>query len=412
MIEDYLEDSDEQLLLADLERVQKTEFSKQFYVCFLSFDRTSWFAQRRDVFEEFALAVGKFAFDNQGKFFKLHNFDVAVLLRLESGRMVERAQVRLGSILQAMSRTLGLSGPAIDAGSIWYQCEVEFDQAIGRAKVAAEVLAEFMARRNRLMKKASKGGGAENELGAFNAALLAEVERSMARANMDTFIRSQPVCSIKPGSLPVPIFREVYVSTDQLRKQFCPNADLLSAPTLFHHLSKTIDQRVLRAISSGFIGPNFGPFSLNLTLNTILSPLFREFDERAGQMVGRNQLVIEIQPYDLLWDLGEFKVACEFLRANGYRVLLDGVTPKALKLCLATGVRPDYIKMFVNQDELEDWRNPDYQNLIRDNSSIIINARCSSNQQGGMAAAAGIELFQGRVVDEAIKNKSPVSFMM
>ena len=67
--------------------------------------------------------------------------------------------------------------------------------------------------------------------------------------------------------------------------------------------------------------------------------------------------------------------------------------------------------MFVDRDELEDWRNPDYQKLIRDHSSIIINARCSNNQEGGMAAAAGIELFQGWAVDEAIKNKSPVSFM-
>jgi EAL domain-containing protein (putative c-di-GMP-specific phosphodiesterase class I) len=412
MIEEFLDNSNEQLLLADLERVRKTEGRNQFYICYLSFDRAAWFSQRRDIFESFSLAVAKFAFDNQGKFFKLHNFDVGVLLRLESGRMVERAQVRLGSILQSMSQTLGMSGTAIDAGTHWFQCEAEFDQALDRAKKASAILDELMTRRNRLLKKAQKTGGGENELGAFDPTLLAEIERNLARANIDSFIRSQPICSVKPGSLPVPLFREVYVSMEQLRRQFSPNADLLSAPTLFHHLAKTIDQRVLRAISGGFIGANFGPFSLNLTLHTILSPLFREFDERAGQLVGRNQLVIEVQRYDMFWDFTEFKIACEFLRANGYRVLLDGVTPNVLKLFISMGVQPDYIKMFVNRDEMEDWRNPEYVKLIRDYSSIIINARCSNDQEGGIAAAAGIELFQGWVIDEAIKNKSAVSFMM
>jgi len=245
----------------------------------------------------------------------------------------------------------------------------------------------------------------------FDADMLFDLEQKLQRANIDTFLRTQPICLLRPGSLPDPIFWEVYVSTEQLRKQFAPNVDLLSTPALFHQLARSIDKRVLRAIGGGFVGAGLGSFSLNLTLSTILSQTFRDFDARAGQSSGKNQMIVEIQPYDVLWDFTEFKVGCEFLRANGYRVLLDGVTPRLLKTFLAMGIKPDFVKMIIEQSELEDWKKPEYVKLIRENASLIINARCSSNLEGSVAAAAGIELFQGWVVDEALRGRFAPRFV-
>ena len=75
------------------------------------------------------------------------------------------------------------------------------------------------------------------------------------------------------------------------------------------------------------------------------------------------------------------------------------------------GIKPDFVKMIIEQSELEDWKKPEYVKLIRENASLIINARCSSNLEGSVAAAAGIELFQGWVVDEALRGRFAPRFV-
>jgi hypothetical protein len=392
--------------------VRRLESRQGFYAAYLSFDKVQWFAQHRDLFDAVAHAVAKFVFDNQGKLFKLHNFDLCLMLRIESARLLERVEVRLATLLQQNAGNFGMANQPVDDFTTWYRLEDQFDAFVERVKATSDVLEEFMSRRSRLLKKATKTGGNESETGAFNPTILAEIERAISRANVDSFVRNQPVCAVKGGSLPVPIFREVYVSLDQLRRQFAPTIDLASTPALFHHLARTLDQRLLRALIGGYIGANFGPFSINLTVQTILSPLFREFDERVNQVANRDNLIIEIQRYDVFWDYTEFKIACEFLRSNGYRILLDGITPNVLKLFTSMDIGADFIKMFVLNDEINDWLKPETAALIQEHAGIIINARCGTDQEGRIAADAGIEMFQGWAVDEAIRNKQPVSFIM
>ncbi len=411
MIDEYLEESEEKLLVADVERIRRMDSRQTFYGCYLTFDRAPWFAQHKDAFDTLAQNLGKFAFDSQGKMFKLHNFDICLILRVESLRLFERIEVRLATILQNIFPTIGLAGLAIDNMAKWYPLETDVEAFYTRVQSVATVLDEFMSRRTRLLRKATKSGGGENEMGAFDPNILAEIERAISRANVDSFIRNQPVCAVKAGSLPVPIFREVYISLDQLRRQFAQTIDLQSTPALFHHLARTLDQRLLRAIIGGYIGSNFGPFSINLTIQTILSPLFREFDERVNQFAGRNQLIVEIQRYDVFWDYTEFKIACEFLRSNGYRILLDGITPNVLKLFTSMDIGADFIKMFVHRDDMDDWLRPELAKLIAENAGIIIQGRCGTDQEGRIGADAGIEMFQGWAIDEAVKNKQPVNFI-
>jgi EAL domain-containing protein (putative c-di-GMP-specific phosphodiesterase class I) len=411
MIDEYLENSDEKLLVADVERIRRMDSRQAFYGCYIALDRTAWFAQRKDAFDTLAQTVAKVAFDSQGKSFKLHTFDICLILRVETVRLFERIEVRLASVLQNIFPTIGLMGVSIETMVTWYPLETQITEFATRVQGVANVLEEFINRRTRLLRKATKTGGGDTEMGAFDPTILAEIERAISRANVDSFIRNQPVCALKAGSLPVPIFREVYISLDQLRRQFAPTIDLQSTPALFHHLARTLDQRLLRAIIGGYIGPNFGPFSINLTIQTILSPLFREFDERVNQFAGRNQLIVEIQRYDVFWDYTEFKIACEFLRSNGYRILLDGITPNVLQLFTSMDIGADFIKMFVHRDDMDDWLRPEIAKLIADNAGIIINGRCGTEQEGRIAADAGIEMFQGWAVDEAIRNKQPAGFI-
>src|SRR3546814_14706001 len=79
--------------------------------------------------------------------------------------------------------------------------------------------------------------------------------------------------------------------------------------SLFHHLTRTLDTRVFRSLLDGYVSRNSGPFSINLNVSTILSDTFRDFDSRIGNIVKKEQIIIELQRYDVFWDYGEYLLA-------------------------------------------------------------------------------------------------------
>lgn len=408
MIENFLEKSDEASLMEDLDRIRKSATRKVFYSCYIGFDRAAWFSRHREYFDVVSHSLSKFVFQNQGKLYRLHNYDLCFTLRLENPRLVERMIFRLYAVLQQHATALGMTDQQIEEVCVWYQLEDDLTQLTERVQRVAAIWEEFNERRKRLLQKATSTAQAE-QAATFTSQMLADIEKAVARADIDNFIRNQPVCAVNQGSLPVPIFREVFVSMEHLRRQVAPNVDMRGARALFHHLTKVLDQRVLRAIIGGYISSNFGPFSINLTVQTILSPLFREFDERVNQIAKKNQIIIEIQRYDVFWDYTEFKIACEFLRSNGYRILLDGITPNVLKLFTSMDLGADFIKLFVFKDEVDDWQRPDVVRLINDNAGLVILGRCGTDSEMRIGAEAGVRLFQGWLIDEAIKNKQPIT---
>ncbi len=408
MIENYLDRSDETALMEDLDRIRKSATRKVFYACYIGFDRAAWFGRHREYFDVVTHSVSKFVWQNQGKMYKLHNFDLCFTLRIENPRMVERMIFRLFALLQQHATALSMTEQQIEEVTVWYQLEDDLAALTERVQTVAAIGDDAAERRRRLLQKAG-AAPADVATAALTAQALADIEKALARADIDSLIRNQPICAVNSGLLPVPVFREIYVSMTHLKGQVAPNIDMRGSRALFHHLTRMLDQRVLRAIMGGYIGTGFGPFSLNLTIQTILSPLFREFDEQVGQIAKKNQIIIEIQRYDVFWDYGAFKMACAFLHANGYRILIDGVTPNVMHLFSLMDLSVDFVKLFAFKDEFADWTNPNMIRRINDNSGLVILGRCSGDGEMRIGMDAGIRLFQGWHIDDALRNKQPVT---
>ncbi len=404
MIDIFLDKSDESVLLEDLDRIRKSNTRKIFFSCYVGFDRAAWFNRHREYFDVVSHSVNKFVFQNQGKMYRLHNFDLCFTLRIENPKLVEKMIFRLFAVLQQHTTALGMNDHQIEEVTNWYHLEDDLTALIERVQQISATLEDLNERKKKLQNKAV----ATVENTPFSSQFLADVEKALERAEIDSFLRVQPACAVMDGAVPVPIFREVYVSMEHLRRQVAPNVDMRGARALFHHLSRILDHKVLRALMGGYISSNFGPFSINLTCQTILSNTFREFDDRIGQVAKKNQIIIELQRYDIFWNFTLFLKATDFLRARGYRILIDGLTPGILELFASADIGADFIKLFIFQDEADTWRQSDLSKLIAQSTSLVILGRCGTEAESRMGTDNGIRMLQGWFVDDAIKYKQGV----
>jgi len=401
VIDIFLERSDESVLLEDLDRIRKSNTRKIFYSCYVGFDRAAWFNRHREYFDVVSHSVNKFVFQNQGKMYRLHNFDLCFTLRIENPKLAEKMIFRLFAVLQQHTTALGMNDHQIEEVTNWYQLDDDLTALLERVQQISATLEELTERKKKLQAKTPTT--IENV--PFSAQMLADVEKTMERAEIDSFLRVQPVCAVMDGAMPVPIFREVYVSMEHLRRQIAPNVDMRGSRALFHHLTRILDHKVLRALMGGYISSNFGPFSINLTCQTVLSHTFREFDDRIEQVAKKNQIVIELQRYDIFWNYSLFLKAVELLKSKGYRILIDGLTPGILDLFASADIGADFIKLFIFQDEADNWRQSKLAKQISQSASLVILSRCGTEVEARLGTDNGIRMIQGWFVDDALKYK-------
>ena len=87
-----------------------------------------------------------------------------------------------------------------------------------------------------------------------------------------------------------------------------------------------------------------GPFSLNLNVDSVLSPEFLWFDAALPAAL-RGHVVLDLQPADVLADPTAFIFARGFARARGYRLLLRGLTATLLPLLNIARTELDFAQL-------------------------------------------------------------------
>lgn len=223
----------------------------------------------------------------------------------------------------------------------------------------------------------------------------------LERADLTNVMRRQMACTIDETGIPAPFFQEVYVSIDDLQKICTPDIDLLSDRWLFHYLTRTLDKRVLMLMGNGGINPEI-PFSLNLNIQTVLSPEFKKFDAVVPSAL-RGRMAIEIHKVDLFSDMGAFIFARDFLRERGYLLCLDGLTQHTLPFFDKNKLGLDFFKVFWAPDGLKTAQSQalgDIKNLIAEfGEKRTILCRCDNEDAITVGRELGFSRFQGHMID-------------
>lgn len=245
---------------------------------------------------------------------------------------------------------------------------------------------------------------------ALDPEQLGKLESFLIRADLSNLMRRQPVCAITPTNPnPQPVFRELYISIADLQQTVLPEFDLASNLWLFQHLTQTLDSRMLSMLIRNDDTSIASSFSINLNVQTILSPPFLNFDSSL-KAVARGTVVIELQAIDIFGEMGAYMFARDFMRERGYRICLDGLNHLTLQFIDRDRLGLDLLKLIWTPDMADDVTGTRAtelkEHVDRCGRARIILSRCDSDEAVRFGQSLGITMYQGRYVDRLLANES------
>lgn len=241
---------------------------------------------------------------------------------------------------------------------------------------------------------------------------ITEIERAIKNANLANLLRRQSACVVAPGLPPSPVFHELFFSTTDLAQLITPGYDLTSNKWLFQHLTSLFDQRMLSLLMDRAYRGTLRNASMNLTLKTILTQEFLDFDTETN-VKDRGSLAIELPFVEVTGEPGEFFFAQKLLHGLGYKIILDCVRHEALPLIDRELLGIDMVKV-IWETGLEDhaggsWGDKLRAAIQRIGRERVCFCRVDAPEAIETGRKLGVSLFQGRLIDAMVQERKPAS---
>jgi len=331
-----------------------------------------------------------------GQMFALANEDLFFVFIVDAdGELVKIAkQLQYLFAEDPMSYESG-SGTDYEKLCTWFNLEKEFDAFRGaiEAVVKADDKADTKPRSSGRRRKR------DETLEPLTTGEVAGIENALRQADVSIFLKRQPISVVLSDQKPEIVFNELYLSINAIKQRLFPKIDLRNSRWLFQALTALLDDRMLAHLRRD---RGHSRFSVNLNVSTVLSEKFVTFDENV-KSGARGSIVVEFQRSDVLYDFGAFRMARDFLRARGYRICLDGITPDVLGIFSHADLEVDFMKLFYFKDQESEWQASRIKELIKSSNKLrLIMARVDEEAALRLGKALGINLFQGFFVDRLI----------
>jgi hypothetical protein len=234
----------------------------------------------------------------------------------------------------------------------------------------------------------------------LDAAGLAALERALAQADLEPYQREQMVARITPeASAPRPAWQDRRIEITELRDRLLPGADWESDPALARRLRRSVDRRVLADLARTGIAARLPALGVPLALASVTGPEFLRLDA-ALPARGRAALLIGLDAADLLADPGAFAFAAAFAAARGYRFALEAAEPAT---ALLLPPRPAGIGVLRLAWSAALAREAAAVRALAAAGHEIVLAGADRPAAIAWGWEAGVRLFQGRVVDRALR---------
>ena len=288
----------------------------------------------------------------------------------------------------------------------WYDIEVDWENFVELARRHSDD-----RRKANAQAAAATKSGAPLEDGRgtmINPAILEKLEKAIINADLANVLRRQQVFAIIPGAKPTPILTELFFSMPFLAQTVAPGYNVTADKALFQHLARVLDTRMLALMPRQDYQPMLKNASLNLSLGTVLSPEFIDFD-RATNNKERGPLAIELPATDYFSDPDDFAFARDFLKERGYKIILDQVKYQLLPMLDRDQLNVDLVKVIWTPAFYDDCTSTQGERMQaaidRFGRERIILCRVDSEQGLEIGDKLGISLFQGRLLDAMAQAK-------
>jgi EAL domain-containing protein (putative c-di-GMP-specific phosphodiesterase class I) len=324
----------------------------------------------------------------QAQLFNLSNDDLVLIINAGAQRDVNNIVLRVRKLFEGDPITFD-DDMGRDRFATWYDLGLDAANAIQAAQ--------------QLRQEAQQGSGRASgpQLPPVSPAILDDVQKKLAFANVVPFIRDQVALRVNPATKEASIeFYEFFLSVGDLQRAVAPNVNLLGDRWLFQDLSRTMDLRMLETVVRAPHARGAPSISLNLNLETIMTQAFATFLE---QIERGQKVIVEIQTVDVLTNIGMYLDARNVLNSMNHAMLIDGLTTTTLEMLDVASMKPDYAKI-VWSPELLDTMHP----AGSTNASAMVNeigaekvvlSRCDSAAALAWGLKSGITVFQGHFLD-------------
>ncbi len=234
---------------------------------------------------------------------------------------------------------------------------------------------------------------------------MAKLERAMQMFDLSPFLFNQAIANIGRNTEDEMAYFELYISIKLLQERLCPDYDITANKWLFNYFTANLDQSVLRALNHGLSFMRGRRIGININLSTVISTGFVKFDERLP-LDFRGQVVLEISKGDLIENLSLFNEVVDFAQDRQYQIAVDGLNPFWVTNFDLEYLNADYARIFWSNDMLE--MDPTFEKYFMDrikeqDRCKFILARCDSVSSLVYANKVGINMVQGRAVDNILR---------
>ena len=330
----------------------------------------------------------------QVQLFAMANDDLVIIVGAGAQRDVNNIVLRIRKLFEGDPITMDDESGA-DRFVTWLDLTLDSPMAIHTAQ---------QLRQDAQNPKAAVTGAS---VAGLTPQLLDDVQKKLAFVNVAPFIRDQVALRVNPATNEASIeFYEFFLSVGDLQRVIAPNLNLLADRWLFQDLSRTMDLRMLETVVRAPHARGTPTISLNLNLETVMTPAFGTFIQQieAGQKV-----IVEVQVVDLLTNIGMYIDARNVLNRLGHSVLVDGLSTTTLQLLDVATMKPDYAKI-TWAPELLDMMDPANSKnggaMVQEiGAEKVILSRCDSKAALSWGIKSGISVFQGHFLDAFTKRR-------
>ncbi|MEI6985727.1 MAG: hypothetical protein WCK65_06330 [Rhodospirillaceae bacterium] len=234
---------------------------------------------------------------------------------------------------------------------------------------------------------------------------MGKLERAMSNFDLSPFMLNQPMISISEQVASDTEYYELYISIKLLEERLCPNYDLAANKWLFAYFTQVLDQSVLRALGYGLTFMRGRRIGININLSSVISTGFVKFDERLP-VDFRSNVVLEIAKSDLIENMPLFEEVREFAREKRYGIAIDGLNIFCMTNFNFEQLNIQYAKLYWTPELSEidgDVKDCLVRRISEQKQCQVVLARCDSVTSLLFARDVGINLVQGRVVDNIIR---------
>ncbi len=262
---------------------------------------------------------------------------------------------------------------------------------------------------------ANAGKDIDENAGRLTAKNVDQIERLLKEIDIRDYghiqciYRDESAAGKTGATVWTPVIEEYFVSFESLRRERFPKLEFRRSEHLFLDLCAHLDQKLLGALTISYDIIAGRMVNLNLSIGTVMSALFAQFVRRvppsARQMIG-----FKLHCGDMLQDFSLTLSAIDVLRREGFRIVLDDITPDMAGYIRLNKFDVDLIKINVAKDRADQMFNPIVRKSL-ENLPLekLVFFHCDNENALQSGRSLGVTQFQGWLIDKQANKKRLVN---